>query len=339
MNNLYYNNKKLKKIKEKRTQKPKKIWGWILTAIGGVNLISTLGMIGMMDTSALIAPFLFLIPGLYLLLSSQKKVRTWDRYEAIIDNYGNTPISLIAKKMGFSEKKVYSDLQEMIHSDFFIGPNYNIEAYLDAERDLLVMTSGGRPLKPLPDLPEEEPQAYTQAQAQPEPEPEVETPAEEEEELSDLERIREAIATVKDEETRAYLYGLEGSVRRIDERLQAQPELMEKMSIKRLYKYYLPQILELIRKYMAPDTPADLKAQIREALGTSASALANIEADLMERDQMDAEVDIEVLKNMFAQDGLLGRSAAAAPGGAARPAGAKAGQAAAAQAQQKQTGR
>ena len=39
----------------------------------------------------------------------------------------------------------------------------------------------------------------------------------------------------------------------------------------------------------------------------SANALSNIEADLLERDQMDAEVDIEVLKNMFAQDGLLGR--------------------------------
>lgn len=321
MNNLYYNNKKLKKIKEKRTQKTKKIWGWILTAIGG---ISFLGSLTDFDISGMMSSLIFLAPGLFLVLSARKKVSTWDRYEAIIDNRGNTPISLIARKMGFSEAKVYSDLQEMIHSDFFIGPNCNIEAYLDAERNMLVMASGGKPLRPLPDLPEEEPQQQEEA---PEAayEPADEEP-EEEIQMTDLERIREAISTTEDEEVRGYLYGLEGSVRRIDERLQVKPELKEKTSIRRLYKYYLPQILELIRKYKAPDTPADLKQQIKEALGTSAGALANIEADLLERDQMNAEVDIETLKNMFAQDGLLGRT-----GPAAQP---KAGQAKAGQAAQ-----
>ena len=109
------------------------------------------------------------------------------------------------------------------------------------------------------------------------------------------------------------------------------------MAIKRLYKYYLPQILELIRKYQAPDTPADIKKQIRDALGTSANALSNIEADLLERDQMDAEVDIEVLKNMFAQDGLLGRQGQAAPkAGQAQAGTAKAGTAPAAGSAQSQ---
>ncbi len=334
MNNLYYNNKKLKKIKEKRTQKTKKIWGWILTAIGG---ISFLGSLTDFDISGMMSSLLFLAPGLFLVLSARKKVSTWDRYEAIIDNRGNTPVSLIARKMGFSEAKVYSDLQEMIHSDFFIGPNCNIEAYLDAERNMLVMASGGKPLRPLPDLPEEEPQPQEEEAPEAAYEPADEEP-EEEIPMTDLERIREAISTTEDEEVRGYLYGLEGSVRRIDERLQSKPELKEKTSIRRLYKYYLPQILELIRKYKAPDTPADLRQQIKEALGTSAGALANIEADLLEHDQMNAEVDIETLKNMFAQDGLLGRTGPAAQPRAAQ---AKAGQAAtaaaagAAQAQKK----
>lgn len=305
MNNLYYNDKKLKQIRNKRTQKTKRVWGWILTILGALELPAALMAL---DASALISPLIFLIPGIILLLTAKKQVDKWDRYEAIIDNRGNTPISLIARKMGLSEKTVYSDLQTMIHSDFFIGPNCNIEAYVDAEHDMLVMTSGGKPLRPIPDIPKEEPKPQEEP-VKPEEEevPEAQFEKEAAEELSDLEQIRQAIRETDDETVRGYLYGLEGSVRRIDERLQNQPQLAEKMAIKRLYKYYLPQILELIRKYQAPDTPADIKKQIRDALGTSANALSNIEADLLERDQMDAEVDIEVLKNMFAQDGLLGR--------------------------------
>ena len=323
MNNLYYNNKKLKEIKKKRTQKTKKVWGTILTVAGALGIPAAMGALASGgDVSGLISSLLFLVPGLVLLLQARKQVRRWDRYEAIIDNRGNTPISLIAKKMGLSEKTVYSDLQTMIHNDFFIGPNYNIEAYIDAERDMLVMASGGQPLRPLPDLPEEEADAKAGSSFEKESpdagdeDAKAKKEAEEihEVELTDLELIQQAITDTPDDEVRGYLYGLEGSVRRIDERLQDEPELMQKVSIKRLYKFYLPQILDLIRQYQEPDTPPDLKRQIKEALKTSANALSNIEADLLERDQMDAEVNIEVLKNMFAQDGLLDRNGQGMPG-------------------------
>ena len=314
MNNLYYNNKKLKKIKNKRSQKTKKVWGWILTVIGGMELLT--GLMNF-EVSSLIGALFFLIPGLILVLSARRQVNKWDQYEAIIDNMGNTPISLIAKKMGLSERAVYSDLQEMILNDFFIGPNYNIEPYIDAERDMLVMTSGGKPLRPVPDIPKEESageEAPADAAFQSSAAQEEEAAADEDaaetiaEEMSDLDMIRQVIARTGDEETRGYLYGIEGSLRRIDERVQSNPQLKAKTSIKRLYKFYLPQIMDLIRKYQAPDTPADIKKQIKEALKTSAGALSNIEADFLEKDQMNVEVDIEVLKNMFAQDGLLGRA-------------------------------
>ena len=326
-NNLYYNPKKLKKIKNKRTQKARRLWGGILTALGGMELLAAITSFSMSDA---MSALFFLIPGLILFIYGTRKVKKWDQYEAIIDNHGNTPLSLIARKMGLPEKTVYSDLQEMILSDFFIGPNCNIEAYVDAERDMLVMASGGQPLRPVPDLPEDmaaKPEEGSSAKADgfgggakagkaasdiPDAEFQREDAVTEEEirevELTDLEIIQKAITDTKDDEVRGYLFGLEGSVRRIDERIKERPELMEKMSIRRLYKYYLPQIVELISKYQEPDTPADLKKQIKGALQTSAGALANIEADLLEREQMDAEVDIEVLKNMFAQDGLLDRN-------------------------------
>lgn len=385
MNNLYYNDRKLKKIKKKRTQKTKKVWGWILTILGALMLPSLImDFAGVED---IIMSLMFLVPGILLVMSSKRQVERWDRYEAIIDNRGNTPISLIARKMGLSEQRVYSDLQTMIHSDFFIGPNYNIEAYIDAERNMLVMASGGQPLRPLPDLDETDAKAgayrtgqsaersdagdgarafgraaeafgrraaeafrrrdeggsyegadgwdYAEAAAAggtaagrtpgdvPDADYEAADDVNWQEELTELDLIRQAIAEAKDDEVRNYLYGLEGSVRRIGEQLEARPELKEKLSVKRLYKYYLPQIMELIRQYRAPDTPADLKAKIKDALRTSADALSNIEADLLEKKQMDAEVDIEVLKNMFAQDGLLrgGSQQGRAGGGAPRPQG------------------
>ena len=209
MNNLYYNDKKLKQIRNKRTQKTKRVWGWILTILGALELPAALVAL---DASALISPLIFLIPGIILLLTAKKQVDKWDRYEAIIDNRGNTPISLIARKMGLSEKTVYSDLQTMIHSDFFIGPNCNIEAYVDAEHDMLVMTSGGKPLRPIPDIPKEEPKPQEEP-AKPKEEEVPEAQFEKEEELSDLEMIRQAIRETDDETVRGYLYGLEGSVR------------------------------------------------------------------------------------------------------------------------------
>ena len=61
MNNLYYNDKKLKQIKSKRTQKRKRVWGWILTVLGALELPAA---IAALDASALISPLIFLIPGI-----------------------------------------------------------------------------------------------------------------------------------------------------------------------------------------------------------------------------------------------------------------------------------
>lgn len=341
MNNLYYNSKRLRKIRNKRTGRTKKIWGWILTTIGGITTLSVLAelLTGFSDAGDLVSGLIFLIPGLILLGLAKQQVARWDRYEALIDNRGNTSIPMLAERMNLPVKTVYSDLQKMILSDFFIGPNNNIEAYIDGEHDLLVMSSGGKPLEPIPESkpganPFEEQAGFGQtggagAQAQqadpfaqrpgegnwqdPEDIPDAEWREEPiQVQLTDLEVIQETIAHTSDDEVRNALYGLEGSFRRIDERVQANPELKKKNSIRNLYRYYLPQIMELIRRFRSGEMTPESRQQIRGALMTSAGALANIEADLMEKEQMDIEVDVEVLKNMFARDGLL-RSEAAGP--------------------------
>lgn len=310
MDNLYYNKKKLKQILNKRTGKIRKIWGWILTGLG---LLTFTDLFTDPSVTNLVDGLIVLIPGVILLATTYWQVRKWDRYDAIIDNHGNTPIPLIAERMKLPEKTVYSDLQKMVVNDFFIGPNADIGSYVDAERELLVMTYAGQPIKPLP-----EPAQYYQAQAEPEydegqdaaayssePEEDYVDINESEMELTDLDVIRQAIAHTSDDALRGYLYGIEGSFRRIDERVQSEPALKQKTSIRRLYKYYLPQIIELIGKLKEPQTTPEMKKQITATLRDSATAFANIEADIMDKDQMDLEVEMDVLRNMFAQDGLL----------------------------------
>ena len=309
MDNLYFNPKRLRKIAGKRKCRTMKIFGWILTVLGGIvvldsipHLFSGYGLSDMLDG------LIFLIPGLLLLYMAKRQVSKWDRYEALIDNRGNTSIKMLCEKMKLPEKTVHADLYKMIGNDFFIGPNYNVETYIDGERDMLVMAVGGKPLKPLPEVPHSQPGSETQTQqnyAEKE-EPKQTGPAGDiKVEMTDLEMIRKVITETSEDDVRSSLYGIEGSLRRIDARIQQDPVLKNKPGIRKLYKYYLPQIMDLIREYRNRNTPEDMKKQIKEALHTSAGALANIEAGILEKEQMDLEVDIQVLKNMFAQDGLL----------------------------------
>lgn len=309
MDNLYFNPKRLRQIANKRSCRSFRIWGWILTALGGVAVLD--GFTALLNgghISNVIDGLIFLLPGLFLLWYAKKQVGKWDRYEALIDNKGNTSIKMLSEKMKLPEKTVIADIYKMIGNDFFIGPNYNIESYIDGERDMLVMAVGGKPLKPLPPIaqqskPEEASQQTETAAQQSEGQAKQDTAIRVE--LTDLEMIQKVIAETSDDEARNSLYGIEGSLRRIDRRVQSDPELKKKSSIRKLYKYYLPQIMDLIREYREKNTPPELRSQIREALHTSAGALANIEAGILEKEQMDLEVDIQVLKNMFAQDGLL----------------------------------
>lgn len=310
MNNLYYNPKRLKKIRNKRTGRTKKIWGWVLTGLGGITVLSTLAdmLTSGLAAGDLVSGLIFLIPGLYLLLSARKQVGKWDRYQALIDPRGNTSIPMLAQRMELPMQQVYTDLQTMINNDFFIGPNFNIEARIDPDRELLVMCSGGRPLEPIPEpqqARQEEPEEGNWQDPEDIPEAEWKEESPIRVKLTDLEMIQEAIRNAKDEDVRNSLYGLEGSFRRIDEKVQEDPELKKTGSVRKLYRYYMPQLLELIEAYESEDTPADIRAQIRDSLRNGAQALASIEAELIEKDQMDMELDIEVLNRMFASDGLL----------------------------------
>lgn len=104
---------------------------------------------------------------------------------------------------------------------------------------------------------------------------------------------------------KASLYDLEGSVRRIEQKLASEPELAENQNIRNLQRHYLPMTMDLVKKYMEERNSPQTMELIGQALGTCADAFTSIERKLTERDDMSTEADILTLQSMFAQDGLL----------------------------------
>ena len=284
----------VKKIEKKRSGKKKKIWGIVLVILGLILLEENLSSDGT-GASTIIDFIIFGVPGILLILSGFGKTKKWDKYEAAVNQNGNTPIQQIADAVHEPPSKVRSVLQEMINNYFFIGPNYDIEAYINGEYDMLVMTRNGKPLEPIEATVERAEKRESS-----------ETEKRSMQDNADIKKIRDAISVIEDEDVKNCLYDLEGSVRKINAKLAKSPELEDTTNIRKLKSFYMPQTLSLIDKYQAGLGSDETLAKIKEALQTCADAFGSIERKLNENDDINTQVDIEVLKRTFEREGLLG---------------------------------
>lgn len=276
-----------KKIELKRTCKVRKVWGWILIAIGGIVLIGLTDAAGFTEfLGSLITGAGILLAGVILLFSAKAQVEKWDRYEAWINNRGNTPIAFLAEKTGYSDKQVRTDVQGMINSGFFRDDSQGLNAYINGECDVLVMTRNGNPIEPV---------------VKPE---KKETPSEKAAK-GYVEKLHDEIKRSTDTELISVLCEMEGTVKRIEDRLTEEPALRDMTSVKKLYGSYLPQTMELIRKINENDVTEATKWEIRAMLSTCTQAFRNIEGKLYERNDVDTKVDMEVLKKTLEREGLL----------------------------------
>ena len=276
------------KIQSKRSCKTWKIWGWILIVLGIITLINLPTMDSTGSTiSSLATGAGFVIAGLILLIAARRTVQKWDRYESFINNKGNTSIPFLADRMGYSEKTVRVDVQDMINKGFFDKPKQGLSAYINGEYDLLVMTKYGEPMQPLrkaePIKKEEKPPAN-----------------------SYIAKLQQEMARTKDEELLETLHDMEGSIKRIEAKIQEEPSLGEMTNIRKLKEQYLPQTLELIRKFNDGEGSDETRWEIKAMLGTCAKAFKNIEGKVYERDDIDTKVDMEVLRKTLEREGLLG---------------------------------
>lgn len=83
-------------------------------------------------------------------------------------------------------------------------------------------------------------------------------------------------------------------------------------TIRRLYSYYLPKTISVLEQYknifssgLPPKNVEELRQDLLDAIDKSEEVYDNVLTDLYEKDIMELEIEMEVLKTMFALSGLM----------------------------------
>ena len=294
-----------KKIRNKRSGRVRMIVGWACLILGVMDLFSNMYAFNVSLLQGLqqtILPLLMACVGAWLIKNTRKNVAKWNRYDEYINKNGNTSLRMISRKTGTPLKEVTKDIQEMINNGFFKDEEQNIGAYINGEYDILVMMKNGTPMESIQDtIRREEADAKADAAKPDKPgEPRVWTEAE----------YANAMATVAEGETDPdvidSLRSIEGSLRKIGRLAERRPELGEKESVKQLRELYLPKTMELIKKLWVSDPGPEAMLEIKGILNTCATAYGSIVDKLYKSEDEDTLIDMEVLQQIFAREGLLG---------------------------------
>ena len=118
--------------------------------------------------------------------------------------------------------------------------------------------------------------------------------------------IGKAAAEVSDPDVADSLRSIESSVRKINRKIERRPELKESDSIRQLREIYLPKTMELVDKLTHQDAGPEAMLEIKGILNTCAVAYKSIVDKVYKREDEDTLIDIEVLKQTFEREGLLG---------------------------------
>lgn len=246
---------------------------------------------------------LFIAIGLVLIIVFAVDNKDWHKYEALVDNRGNTRISFIASRLGIKESKARNKLQKMINKGFLNEPENNIGAYINGEYDLVVMTRNGRPIVPVEETMAED-IASKRAKAEAEADKARRAGAVSAEDKL-LVAIEDGVNFTKDVEVIRYLKRMEKSVRSIKQQIEEAPEKADLKSVANMRNSYIPSTMELIYKYIKPDITEESRANIKGMFATLASAFSNLDKKLKKQDDIEMEAEIEVMKQTLARDGLL----------------------------------
>lgn len=294
--------KEKKKIQNKRTGRTGMIVGWICLFIGVMDLFSNMYAFNyspMQGIQQTILPLIMAVLGAWLIRHTRKNVTKWNKYDAFINPNGNTSLRMIARKTGIPLNDVTKDIQEMINNGFFRDEDGNNSAYLNGEYDILVMMKDGVPLEPVEEAAAREEKEAAEEAA------ESETPAgADEEAYADLLELAEA--KISDPDVIASMQSIEGSIRKISRQIKRNPKLQDNDSIRQLREIYLPKTVELVDKIRHEDAGSAAMLEIKGMLNTCAVAYEGIVDKVYKREDEDTLIDIEVLKQTFEREGLLG---------------------------------
>ena len=294
--------KEKKRVQNKRTGRTGMIVGWICLFIGVMDLFSNLYAFNYSPLQGIqqtILPLIMAILGAWLIRHTRKNVTKWNKYDEFINPNGNTSLRMIARKTGIPLNDVTKDIQEMINNGFFRDEDGNNSAYLNGEYDILVMMKDGVPLEPVEEAAAREEKEAAEEAA------ENETPAgADEESYADLLELAEA--KISDPDVIQSMKSIENSIRKISRQIKRNPKLADNDSIRQLREIYLPKTVELVDKIRREDAGSAAMLEIKGMLNTCAMAYEGIVDKVYKREDEDTLIDIEVLKQTFEREGLLG---------------------------------
>lgn len=231
----------------------------------------------------------------------RKKIKRFRSYVKTLNGKPYANVKDLAKSVRKSEKFVRKDLKKMIDKRMFLEGHLDkngvcfmatddaYEQYLETERNMEERKA------------EEERRPKTQLSE------DVQKVVEEGNRY--IEEIRRSNDAIPGVEISNKMYHLENVIRRIFQRVEKHPELIN--DLHKFMDYYLPTTMKLLNAYeeldkqdMQGENIKTAKSEIENTLDTINVAFENLLDSFYKETAWDVSSDISVLKTMFAQEGL-----------------------------------
>ena len=231
----------------------------------------------------------------------RKKIKRFRSYVKTLNGKPYANVKDLAKSVRKSEKFVRKDLKRMIDKRMFLEGHLDkngvcfmatddaYEQYIETERNM-EERKAEEARKPKTQLSEDVKKVIEEGNRY----------------IEEIRRSNDAIPGV---EISNKLYHLENVIRRIFQRVEKHPELIN--DLHKFMDYYLPTTMKLLNAYeeldkqdMLGENIKTAKQEIENTLDTINVAFENLLDSFYKETAWDVSSDISVLKTMFAQEGL-----------------------------------
>ena len=231
----------------------------------------------------------------------RKKIKRFRSYVKTLNGKPYANVKNLAKSVRKSEKFVRKDLKKMIDKRMFLEGHLDkngvcfmatddaYEQYLETERNM-EERKAEEARRPKTQLSEDVQKVIEEGNRY----------------IEEIRRSNDAIPGV---EISNKMYHLENVIRRIFQRVEKHPELIN--DLHKFMDYYLPTTMKLLNAYeeldkqdMQGENIKTAKQEIENTLDTINVAFENLLDSFYKETAWDVSSDISVLKTMFAQEGL-----------------------------------
>lgn len=294
-----------------------KAWGLLFTTLGIALTIMfgvTAGVLGILSlfigsiASKIGTVMMIFLPAMVLSAIMgicgnrlRKKIKRFRSYVKTLNGKPYANVKDLAKSVRKSEKFVRKDLKRMIDKRMFLEGHLDkngvcfmatddaYEQYIETERNM-EERKAEEARKPKTQLSEDVKKVIEEGDRY----------------IEEIRRSNDAIPGV---EISNKIYHLENVIRRIFQRVEKHPELIN--DLHKFMDYYLPTTMKLLNAYeeldkqdMLGENIKTAKQEIENTLDTINVAFENLLDSFYKETAWDVSSDISVLKTMFAQEGL-----------------------------------